>query len=101
MASERNPYRIIRRSAKAIFLAVSIAVALGGAALLVGGLVFVYWVDEGWGAWALTMPFLIVIGIASFIVVVALIGEALNQLARWWQKQEHNWRTEQGHDDHT
>lgn len=89
MSRSRNPYRMIRRALERLGWAL---LALLGVAL-VGALIAAAWAD-GWGAWALTMPLIVVVGVVAIFAAGALIAWPFAALANWWREKEDTYRQE-------
>lgn len=89
MSRSRNPYRMIRRALERLGWAL---LALLGIAFI-GALIAAAWAD-GWGAWALTMPLIVVVGIVAVFAAAALIAWPFATLANWWRKKEDTYRQE-------
>lgn len=53
----------------------------------IGALTAAAWAD-GWGAWSLTMPLIIVVGTVAVFAAAALIAWPFATLANWWRKKE-------------
>lgn len=86
MSRSRNPYRTIRRALERLGWAL---LALLGI-VFIGALIAAAWA-EGWGAWALTMPLIIVAGIVAVFAAGALIAWPFAALANWWRKKENTY----------
>lgn len=84
MKRKRNPYLLIRENGLYIFLGIIFAA-------LFSAMIYTFWTRVGWGAWALTIP-LILVGVVllTFLALIPLIllGEAINKR---WLKAEREW----------
>ena len=66
--------------------------ALLGVAVI-GALIAAAWA-EGWGAWSLTMPLIIVVGLVAVFAAAALIVWPFATLANWLREKEGTYRQE-------
>jgi hypothetical protein len=90
-----NPFKVIRKTGKVI--GYSLVGLIYGALAILTGWIMIAAAWPHWGAWAITVPFLFIIGAVLAGIIWAAIGTGFTRLGYWYRAKEYAWNNKHIH----
>ena len=95
MTKKINPLKVIRVTLNVI--GYTLVGLMFGVSVLVAAAAAIVNVWPYWGAWAITVPFLFVIGLAALGMLFAYIGYQFDRFGYWYRAKETRWNNKHIH----